>query len=613
MKIQNLPFLFFAIFFSTNIFAQTNPVQIPTHADGSPIICEKFELLEKNLPNLHLLHNNTPTINLPPQLQAQIRTDEDEQVGESGKAEFEIHAAVNPLDPSNIIVGAMSISGNAPAIQLNFAVYATHDFGATWQKSPFNGELPNELTAGGGDPMIAFDENGKAYFTWVMVTIYLTTQAGRWGLYSATSTNGGDSWVINGTPLSAADFEDFVAFSDLTNAVDKPWMVGDNSPSSNFLGNIYVTYVDIDVQTGDYNMKVKRRLAGSNNFEESEVIISTQNYSIAQFASIAVGKDGTVYASFLGAFGNDYAIYLAKSTDGGATFSTEQKISDFAFPTLFSGDVLVTGISEDRLYPCPHIVADPSDAATLYATWTGYGVENQVTDGMDIYLTKSTDGGNSWSVPQVVNDDSNPNDHQFYSSIAVNEDGLVFVSWYDQRNNAGSNNTHYYVATSMDGGASFDQKNVSSIASDFGQIVNPQNNNIGPGEYNQIVTTGDYAIPFWGDGRTNDGKISVYSAFLNLNGVDELKSLTTQFSFIGPKPNPVTSIANFELKLKEPSFVEVLLYDIAGKQIRTIVQRDFSLGVFAINFRTSDLAVGEYVVTVRTDFGFQSEKIMVVR
>jgi hypothetical protein len=408
-------------------------------------------------------------------------------------------------------------------------------------------------------------------------------------------------------------FTNFINLGDLDHAVDKQWMASDHSPMSDFTGNIYLTYVDIETMTGTYNMKVKRRLPGNDFFENGSVIISTQNYALAQFASVDVGMDGTVYVTFFADTGNDnYGIYLTKSIDGGATFSTEQKISNIAFPKLFSGDISIEGIDDNRIYPCPHVVVDPSNPLKVYATWTAFGIDSQVSNGMDIYLSTSEDGGDLWTTPIVVNDDADDEIHQFYSSIAVNQEGVVFISWYDQRDKNGTEDTNYFMGYSTDGGVVFEQKNVTTLASDFSQI-SESNVGIGPGEYNQIITVGNYTIPFWGDGRTNDGQIMVYAAFLNVFEEEEIISITTQFSLEGPRVNPVKNTAVFELILKEPSDVNVLLYDILGREIKSISEQGFNAGRHTIKMEVDELPVGEYFVTVHTDFGFKTKKIIVVR
>jgi hypothetical protein len=616
MKIKFLLFSILFLLFSQTIFSQKKEIKLPTHPDGSPIFCEKFDLLEKTLPYVldqNSFDNNTITNYNSPQITTSIRTDEDARIGDAGESEFEIHAAVNPLDSSNIVVGAMNISTTGSSPSLKFSIYYTIDFGTTWEKSPFEGMLPNESVVGGGDPMIAFDENGNVFFTWILLTVNTVDQLGRWGMYLAKSVNKGENWEITENPIELNTFTNFINLGDLEYAVDKQWMATDHSKTSDYAGNIYLAYVDIETMTGTYNMKVKRRLPGNDFFQEDAVIISTQNYSLAQFASVDVGMDGTVYVTFFADTGNDnYGIYLAKSTDGGTTFSAEQKISNIAFPTLFSGNFSIEGIDDNRIYPCPHVVVDPADPAKVYATWTAFGIDSQVSNGMDIYLSRSEDGGDSWSTPMVVNDDMDDEIHQFYSSIAVNQEGVVFVSWYDQRDKNGTEDTNFFIGYSTDGGVVFEQKNVTTLASDFSQI-SESNVGIGPGEYNQIITVGNYTIPFWGDGRTNDGQIMVYAAFLNIFEEEEIISITTQFSLEGPSVNPVSNTGVFELILEEPSDVSVLLYDALGREIKRILKQNFGVGKHIIKVEVGELSVGAYFVTVHTDFGFKTKKIIVAK
>ena len=50
------------------------------------------------------------------------------------------------------------------------SIYYTNNFGLTWTKSPFEGMIPDESVIGGGDPMIAFDENGDVFFIWILLS-----------------------------------------------------------------------------------------------------------------------------------------------------------------------------------------------------------------------------------------------------------------------------------------------------------------------------------------------------------------------------------------------------------------------------------------------------------
>lgn len=62
-------------------------------------------------------------------------------------------------------------------------------------------------------------------------------------------------------------------------------------------------------------------------------------------------------------------------------------------------------------------------------------------------------------------------DANYYSSIIVDKNGKVIVSWYDQRENPKNMLTNYYIAESIDGGNSFTTNTkVSTAATDFATI-----------------------------------------------------------------------------------------------------------------------------------------------
>ena len=48
---------------------------------------------------------------------------------------------------------------------------------------------------------------------------------------------------------------------------------------------------------------------------------------------------------------------------------------------------------------------------------------------MNIYFSKSVDGGSTWSTPKVINKVFGENNDCFHPTITVNPDGVVVVAW----------------------------------------------------------------------------------------------------------------------------------------------------------------------------------------
>ena len=109
-------------------------------------------------------------------------------------------------------------------------------------------------------------------------------------------------------------------------------------------------------------------------------------------------------------------------------------------------------------------VAVAADGA-VYVLWTA-SVDAGDKHGTDIYLSASTDRGQSFASEVKVNDDKTPGAHGMHS-LAVAKDGRIYAAWLDERNvhapkpstkaegHHMESNRDLYIATSTDGGRSF--------------------------------------------------------------------------------------------------------------------------------------------------------------
>jgi hypothetical protein len=539
-------------------------------------------------------------------------------VHDDDQAESEVHAAINPADTNNIIVGAIAQDPSNILAPLKVPVYYTENFGSTWKIGALNSNPDGGFALGGGDPVLAFDKSGKAYISWLLLALNLDFELDI-TLYLAESTNKGKTWTVAAEPIAkeTTSIDLLLGGEGSGKFVDKQWMAVDQNTGTNE-GNLYVSYTllnQIDSAHVEYSILVKTKQKNSPTF--GAAIAAHQNqYAIMQFSSIDVDKQGNVHVLyFAGNDASDLALYHVVSTDGGASFAPESKISNLHFPSIVSttgNENPITGIDSSRLYPCPHLKCG-NTAGTLYAAWTADGIEAQTTGGYDIYFSKSTNNGQTWSTPVTINAGNNPAAEQYYSAMSVNPSGTLCISYYDRTEDAGGTETHYKVAFSTDEGNTFAPSvNASTTASDFA-FIGGQNAGFGIGEYTQVVSTSGYAIPVWADGRTNDGDIDLYAAFLPINdpfsGVDEIGSISADFTIIGPDPNPVTGKASLKIDLGRPTDLNINIFAADGKVVytETSVSR-MPAGVYARSF---SLPKGIFFCQVETEFGFKTKKIVV--
>ncbi len=610
--------LFAFVCFISVLNAQT--FKYPVNAKGVKVACEKFEQIEHYLKRTEL---NSQTIR--PKNQTSSTRSTGEVLVNNVNNEFELHAAANPVDDENIIVGCIKFDPDNTQQAISISLYSTKDGAETWTRSSFNGILnDSDIPLGGGDPIVVFDNDGIAHLTWLLITAGATSNA--WGIYYATSSDGGVTWE-NRNPIIETNFTDLFSLSDLEFASDKQWMVSDNEITSPYNGNVYIAFTnigDIVSTVPKYEIVFQKKIAGTDSFDAANsIILNTTNYALSQFTSIDTDRKGNIYVSFLADDNEDpnqYSIYIAKSTDGGVTFETEQKVQDFNFAEIGNSAGEIVGIGGQRLYPSPHIGIDKSGGeydGRLYAAYTSTSAPGSLDDGYDIYLTTSDDEGDSWSEPRVVNNDDDPLTEQFYSAINVSKDGFISLAWYDGRDAVmGSSDINYYLGVSKDGGETFEQIKVSSESSDFTQIGSA-NQNFGIGEYNQVVSTGDYVIPFWADGRSNNGDISIYGYKQDINTISSteggLIKINSDLFVTSMSPNPAIDELSIDIVLSKTLDLSYEIINISGQVILT--KDDFRLtsGNHQLSVDVSALASGNYVFNLMSNNTRINKKITVIK
>ncbi|MDQ4069391.1 MAG: hypothetical protein M3203_07975 [Actinomycetota bacterium] len=146
-----------------------------------------------------------------------------------------------------------------------------------------------------------------------------------------------------------------------------------------------------------------------------------------------------------------FALVLTRSTDGGRTFAPGVEIET---------EVLATRRFLPFLPEMPQLAASPD--GNLYVTWA----DGRNGDD-DVFLRRSTDGGQTWSDPVKVNDNGNDGTAQFLPIVEVGPGERVSVLFLDGRNDPQDKvMLDAYLATSTDGGRTFDSIRLSARSFD---------------------------------------------------------------------------------------------------------------------------------------------------
>lgn len=523
--------------------------------------------------------------------------------------ESEIHAAVNPTDTANIVITPIQevqAGGSMGGGQLALPVYVTKDFGATWTKSPFVAG-----GAGGGDPVLAFDADGTLYFSW----LDLRSSSGYTiNLLFTKSTDGGMTWA-------APDTVDGGELSMLGGTmVDKQWMAVDrsNSPRRNSLYLIYLR-ATMSMSSQSQGLVLRRKPAGAARFDTAMVHLTDDTFDQMQFSSVNVDAEGNVHIFFWGVRNGESGLWHRMSTDG-VHFGPYHEIAPVRFPEQQGGQTQVPSNLPQRMGVMPQFAVNDYVESTgqdaLYAVWnandpagSGAGSYNEP---FHVYFSASYDHGDTWTAPHRMDDADNKNASQFHPSISVNPAGTVVVTWYDCRDASDNSSMQYYTSFSEDAGHTFTPNlRVSSAGSDVSQ-----EGSFGIGDYDKALSTNFYAIPIWADGRTNDGNLNVYAAFVPLNsvtGVERVLPVTSDFQLHDAVPNPAASQTTISYDLKSASAITLTLYDAVGRPVRSVVRQRVEPGTHSYTFDTSALASGMYFVRLETGHGYAVRRLSVAR
>ena len=495
------------------------------------------------------------------------------------QAQNETAIAQDPNDPSHLVATANDYRRGDSSC----GTYYSTDGGQTWRDStePLNftrgtafGGSAREYWEASGDPVVAWDTKGNAYqacltFNRGPGTTQNPDSSSAFYVFRSTGTNGA-SWNFPGRPV--AEFND--PNGEGTTLLDKEYLTVDDSTSSPFQDRLYVTWTLFAADgtsyiygafSSDYGESFSQPRLVSRT---SDLCSNTQGLptphgacNTNSFSQPFTAPDGTLYVVWdnynltgvrpgegdegknraAASKDNRAQVLLAKSTDGGDTFSKPVKVADYYdlpdCETYQNADEGVACVPEKgptqnsifRAANYPTGAVNPTDPSEVDVTFASYinrhsnesngcvphgynpdtfqpryrGVKDAGKCNNDIVISRSTNGGGSFTgttknvrkLPSVRTPD--PAADQFWQWAAFNPHGKLAVSYYDR--SYGNDETTGFSDISLSGstnGNDFATKRVT------GSSMPPASQFEGDffGDYSGL-SAGDKAHPVWMDTR----------------------------------------------------------------------------------------------------------------
>lgn len=478
------------------------------------------------------------------------------------RAQNETSIAINPNNPQHIVAGYNDYRAGWP---IGGGFSTSFDGGKTWHDGVIT--FPALITeegiveppVGTGDPAVVIDNQGHAHHS----SIGFSATWCENGVFVYNSPDGGVRWSrpVVATGSGVVDYWPF-AF-DCSVFLDKEYMTVDNTGGPHD-GRLYVTYTRFFFEGGSSYFESPIYLSYSDDGGTSWTVVGEINGASADLCEFqadttggtgpgATGADKTAYDCDENQFsypvvGSDGTLYVH--------FLNEQNQSEWQPAGDFDDQILVVRVNPDtfavdgpyhvtmladgltnypispvngrqtvcnggwRLNAAGNIGIGPNDE--LYVVWsdnrngdtfpfpTLLNPDGTCPGGLqtstDVFISKSTDGGVTWSAPQRISQDP-PNFDNWFPWVAVGDNGWVWMVYYDRRISGNNTLTDAWVAISRDGGRNWKEHRVSEQSSNFRNAFFGTPSFIG--DYNGIAVSGQKAYPFWTDSRM-DGDSDVF-------------------------------------------------------------------------------------------------------
>ncbi|MDP9386747.1 MAG: glycoside hydrolase [Actinomycetota bacterium] len=367
--------------------------------------------------------------------------------------------ARNPRRPDNLVV-VYRVDRPGFSARLEWS----EDAGATWERSAL--PLPDAAApcAAAVDdqgcpfaPDVAFAPDGTLYVSYVNLEGRGNVPTNLW---LATSRDGGRSISPPVRVAGRLTFQPRVAV-DPAGTVHLTWLQANEVGVLRFVG---LPNPVVAVHSTDGGKRFSAPVTVSDAHRErvgaATPVVDSRGELVVLYQDFK--DDRRDFENLEGpAWSEPFALVVARSSDGGKTFSRGVELESGVVPTRR----FVVFLPE-----FPSLAAGPQ--GELYVAWADGRNGDE-----DVFLRRSSDGGRTWAGAVRVNDNPRKDGTtQYLPRLDVTPDGRVDVLFLDRRADRADVMTEAFLGISHDGGRSFDNLRVSSTSFDsrVGPSIGPQ-------------------------------------------------------------------------------------------------------------------------------------------
>ncbi|MEJ2105653.1 MAG: T9SS type A sorting domain-containing protein, partial [Ignavibacteriaceae bacterium] len=327
--------------------------------------------------------------------------------------------------------------------------------------------------------------------------------------------------------------------------------------------------------------------------------------------SVATSNNGNVYVSWSGItntlpFREDFAGF-ATSTDGGDNWNFQQNIFDMngISGTLESKE----GIKVNGL---PQVAVDNSGGVRdgwIYIVTTELNIAPAGSDP-DIILHHSTDNGQTWSAGIRVNQDPlNNGKIQYFPSLEIDDEGGLNILFYDDRNTT-SDSTDVFLSRSTNGGNTWGEFSIKNSRFKPKPILGGAS--AYQGDHIALLSVGDKLHALWMADYSGIYQVWLATIDRNILSVeDNSNSTVNEFALFQNYPNPFNPSTRINYSIGKESFVQLKVYDVLGNEVATLVNEEKPAGTYDIRFTSDKLPSGIYFYRLSANNFSETKKLII--
>lgn len=300
--------------------------------------------------------------------------------------------------------------------------------------------------------------------------------------------------------------------------------------------------------------------------------------------------------------GNNGAVYVWQSYFSGPTVCYVQRknsAGQIQFPINGSA-VTTTGATMLNFAPAASYM--PSTGET-YVFWQR---KNSLQSVIGVYGQKfSATGTRMWADSGLV---VKPLDGNSFASLSTFVKDTSILGYYMEIVTAG--NTGLAKAFNL---------NRSGVLQWGGNIITPGAAVSGKGRMSTAITQNGMSILAFQDNRNDAG--GIYAQNINFNGtygpatgvINESGLTPDKYSLSQNYPNPFNPSTTIKFDLAKNGFVSIKIFDILGREIKSLVNDNFNKGSYEVSFNASEISSGVYFYKMESGDFSQIKKMMLLK